>query len=375
MPNKQFQVPVNLVNLSSDPASGSEGDMYYNTISDVVKVYANGVWVGLATLSGATFTGNLSGNSLFNIGTQIASTLGPTITQTVVSGTSVTYTTSGFTSIGTGDIIKVTGITTSQGATTSATVTGYSSFSPYTITATPSEGVAVSGTYTGLTGTLQLYPKASIVGSGRYSVPLIVRGSSIQASNLQEWQNSSGTTQMNVTQNGALYTNGTIYSSFGSGSIYGGYISGSAGTFSTSLYGFVVSTPTLSLSGSSSGSATIKAQSVVSSGVGFTLPSTGGYLARTSLSSGVVGTTTGGTGLSYLGSAGQALIVDSSGTGYTFGNIDSTSITTLINLTSMGTSDNTITSLSNVVVPNLTVSGVLTASNVGTINAFDGGTP
>ena len=44
MPNKKFQVPINLVNLSSDPNSGSEGDMYYNTVSDVVKVYANGVW-------------------------------------------------------------------------------------------------------------------------------------------------------------------------------------------------------------------------------------------------------------------------------------------------------------------------------------------
>ena len=45
MPNKKFQVPINLVNLSSDPVSGSEGDMYYNTTSDVVKVYANGSWI------------------------------------------------------------------------------------------------------------------------------------------------------------------------------------------------------------------------------------------------------------------------------------------------------------------------------------------
>lgn len=52
MPNKKFQVPINLVNLSSDPASGSEGDMYYNTTSDVVKVYVNGAWINLVSNPG-----------------------------------------------------------------------------------------------------------------------------------------------------------------------------------------------------------------------------------------------------------------------------------------------------------------------------------
>jgi hypothetical protein len=51
MPNKKFQVPINLVNLSSDPASGSEGDMYYNTTSDVVRVYANGAWTDIRLLT------------------------------------------------------------------------------------------------------------------------------------------------------------------------------------------------------------------------------------------------------------------------------------------------------------------------------------
>lgn len=49
MPNKKFQVPINLVNLDSDPVTGSEGDMYYNTTSDVVKVYANGSWIQVGT--------------------------------------------------------------------------------------------------------------------------------------------------------------------------------------------------------------------------------------------------------------------------------------------------------------------------------------
>jgi hypothetical protein len=41
---KRFLTPINLSNLSSDPASGSEGDLYFNTTDNVVKVYVNGVW-------------------------------------------------------------------------------------------------------------------------------------------------------------------------------------------------------------------------------------------------------------------------------------------------------------------------------------------
>jgi len=53
MPNKKFQVPINLVNLSSDPGTASEGDVYYNTTSDTVKVYANDAWASVQP----TFTG------------------------------------------------------------------------------------------------------------------------------------------------------------------------------------------------------------------------------------------------------------------------------------------------------------------------------
>ena len=44
MANKKFLNPINLVNLSSDPSTASEGDIYYNTTDDVVKVYSNGSW-------------------------------------------------------------------------------------------------------------------------------------------------------------------------------------------------------------------------------------------------------------------------------------------------------------------------------------------
>jgi hypothetical protein len=53
MANKKFLNPINLVNLSSDPASASEGDIYYNTTSDAVKVYANGAWVPVGNDGGS----------------------------------------------------------------------------------------------------------------------------------------------------------------------------------------------------------------------------------------------------------------------------------------------------------------------------------
>ena len=44
---KRFLTPLNLSNLASDPATGSEGDLYFNTTDDVVKIYVNGVWTEL----------------------------------------------------------------------------------------------------------------------------------------------------------------------------------------------------------------------------------------------------------------------------------------------------------------------------------------
>jgi len=47
MASKKFLNPINLLNLASDPASATEGDIYFNTTDDVVKVYANGAWVAV----------------------------------------------------------------------------------------------------------------------------------------------------------------------------------------------------------------------------------------------------------------------------------------------------------------------------------------
>lgn len=41
---KRFLTPIRIANLSSDPVSAEEGDFYYNTVSDKLKVYANATW-------------------------------------------------------------------------------------------------------------------------------------------------------------------------------------------------------------------------------------------------------------------------------------------------------------------------------------------
>ena len=49
---KKFLTPLGLVGLTSDPASGSEGQLYFNTTDDVVRVYANGAWTELSGSGG-----------------------------------------------------------------------------------------------------------------------------------------------------------------------------------------------------------------------------------------------------------------------------------------------------------------------------------
>ena len=46
--NRKFNVPINLLSLASNPASADEGDIYYNTTDDRIRVYKNGAWVNLA---------------------------------------------------------------------------------------------------------------------------------------------------------------------------------------------------------------------------------------------------------------------------------------------------------------------------------------
>ena len=41
---KKFLTGLNLVVLPSDPISGSEGELYFNSSASVAKIYQAGVW-------------------------------------------------------------------------------------------------------------------------------------------------------------------------------------------------------------------------------------------------------------------------------------------------------------------------------------------
>lgn len=55
---RNFLTSLRLVNISSDPPTGNEGELYYNTTTDKVRLYSNGAWIDLVAASAG---------SLFNV--------------------------------------------------------------------------------------------------------------------------------------------------------------------------------------------------------------------------------------------------------------------------------------------------------------------
>lgn len=88
--NRKFNVPVNLVSLSTDPASADEGDIYYNTDSDVIRLYANGSWT---TVGGGGGTASDSFKTIAVSGQDNVVADSSTDTLTLVAGTNVSITT------------------------------------------------------------------------------------------------------------------------------------------------------------------------------------------------------------------------------------------------------------------------------------------
>jgi hypothetical protein len=50
---KRFLTPIGILNLASDPATGSDGQIYYNSTSDILKIYVNGAWTAIEGGGGA----------------------------------------------------------------------------------------------------------------------------------------------------------------------------------------------------------------------------------------------------------------------------------------------------------------------------------
>lgn len=66
---KKFLTPLGLVRLASDPATGSEGELYFNTTDNIVKLYIDGQWVPLDTT--ASIAGSENINTTYNSASNI----------------------------------------------------------------------------------------------------------------------------------------------------------------------------------------------------------------------------------------------------------------------------------------------------------------
>lgn len=69
--SRKFKVPLGLVSLNAHPASGSNGDTYYNDVDKTVYVYDGTTWasIGGGDIDGGTPTTNYTSNTVVNGGT------------------------------------------------------------------------------------------------------------------------------------------------------------------------------------------------------------------------------------------------------------------------------------------------------------------
>jgi hypothetical protein len=76
--SKRFLTPISLLNSLSDPASGSDGDMYFNTISNKIRIYYSSSWhdssnetADVIVSSGSAYplTGLTNGQMFYNTST------------------------------------------------------------------------------------------------------------------------------------------------------------------------------------------------------------------------------------------------------------------------------------------------------------------
>lgn len=92
MASKQFKVPINLVNLTSDPSGGIEGDIYWNSADNKLRVYYDGSWYDVAPSGG----GGVASDSFKTIAVTGQSSVvadSSTDTLNLVAGTNVSITT------------------------------------------------------------------------------------------------------------------------------------------------------------------------------------------------------------------------------------------------------------------------------------------
>lgn len=55
---KRFLVPINLAVLSADPQDAQDGEMYFNSITETIRIYSSGSWNNVGGGSVVEYTGN-----------------------------------------------------------------------------------------------------------------------------------------------------------------------------------------------------------------------------------------------------------------------------------------------------------------------------
>jgi len=87
---RRFLTPISLVALSSDPVSGSEGDAYFNTSSNKIKVYYDGVWNDLSSTDSVTYSNSFETISTPSGTSPVADSSTDTLSITASNGMVVT---------------------------------------------------------------------------------------------------------------------------------------------------------------------------------------------------------------------------------------------------------------------------------------------
>ncbi len=183
---------LRLENLAVDPASGNEGQLYFNTATDVVKVYANGFWVevgsGVESLTAGTYLTN-SGTAADPIIDHDNTTRSDTTSASSPAAGGTVQVVDSVTSNVTGHVTAINVKTVTLPADTDTT---------YDLTTAP------TGTAIRLTGSDATNDDVTISGTANEVEVTRISGSELRAS-----------LATNVTIAGTLTVNGTGQSSFG----------------------------------------------------------------------------------------------------------------------------------------------------------------
>jgi len=186
--NQNQLVKPRIENLSSDP-SGVEGQIYYNTASDVLRLYTGAGWVSLASAGGVTSFSNA-------FGTYISGTANSSATGAVTMGTIDLSASDGTASAGTRFLTKdnTWAVPSDVGITSITLASDGDATSGNTITSNGTLTLSFDGSssqYVNGAGDLVTFPTIPSVGNGTLS---ITAGNGLSGSNFTFTANQSGNT-------------------------------------------------------------------------------------------------------------------------------------------------------------------------------------